>query len=122
MEDQTLVRIEKVVREQLRWTKLAGQIQLKTIFEQNLKSDDEKKVYELSDGIRSIRDIENLTNMGRTKIGFVWKKWYKMGIMEKSEKYEGKRMKRSFSLSDVGMEVELPTDSQTPTQTEEEFE
>ncbi len=120
MDEQSLVRIEKLMEEQLKWAKLAGHSQLKTIFKETLTDDEEKKVYEFSDGQRSIRDIESLTNVGRTKVATLWKKWYKMGIMEKSEKYEGKRMRRLFSLSDVGIEVELPTDTQTVQQPIEE--
>ena len=120
MDEQILVRIEKLMEQQLKWAKLAGQSQLKTIFKETLTVEEEKMVYELSDGQRSTRDIERLTNVGRTKVATLWKKWYKMGIMEKSEKYEGKRMRRLFSLSDVGIEVELPTDTQTAQQTIEE--
>ena len=105
MSEELLERIAKTVEEQLKWTKLSGMAQLKAIFEQNFRSNDEKLVYELSDGERSTRDIEKITKVGRNKIAILWKKWYKMNIMEKSTKYEGRRMKRSFSLEDVGMEV-----------------
>lgn len=120
-EEKLLERIARSMEEQLKWTKISGMNQLKSIFEQNLKPEDEKRVYELSDGERSTRDIERLTNVSRSKIATLWKKWYKMGIMERSEKYEGKRMKKSFSLLDVGIDVELPTGQQV-TQTTEEFE
>jgi hypothetical protein len=122
MSDETLERIARIAEEQLKWTKLSGMTQLKSIFEENLRTDDDKRVYELSDGERSIRDIEKITNVGRTKIAALWKKWYKMGIMERSEKYEGKRMKKSFSLSGVGIDVELPTDQQVTEMKVEEFE
>lgn len=106
------------MEEQLKWSRLAGMAQLRTIFENNL-SGNERNVYELSDGERSVRDIEKLTNVGRTKIASLWKKWYRMGIMDKSEKYEGRRMKRSFSLADVGIEVTIPGIDEKTT---EEFE
>lgn len=122
MSDEMLERIAKIAEEQLKWTKISGMTQLKSIFEQNLRTDDDKLVYELSDGERSIRDIEKITSVGRTKIAALWKKWYKMGIMERSEKYEGKRMKKSFSLSEVGIDVELPTDQQVTEIKTEEFE
>lgn len=97
-----------LMQEQLRWYRLAGMNQLRTIFEKNLPSEEDKQVYELSDGERSVRDIEKIVKTGRTKIAILWKKWYMLGIMEKSQKYEGRRMKRSFSLADVGIEVSLP--------------
>lgn len=106
--EEKLSLIADVMTEQLKWFRLVGMEPLRTIFEKSLTSEEEKLVYELSDGEMSVRDIEKVTNIGRTKISSLWKKWYRMGIMEKSEMYEGKRMKRSFSLADVGIEVVLP--------------
>lgn len=94
--------------EQLKWVKLTAMGQLRTIFDKSFSSNDERAVYELSNGERSVRDIEKLSNIGRTKIASLWKKWHNMGIMEESEKYGGRRMKRSFSLSDVGIQVSMP--------------
>ena len=117
--EEKLNLIADIMTEQLRWSRLAGMEQLRTIFERNLSSNEEKIVYELSNGEMSVRDIEKLANVGRTKISSLWKKWYRMGLMEKSEMYEGKRMKRSFSLTDVGIEVTLPGDDG---KNKEEFE
>lgn len=122
MSEQVIERIARAMEEQLKWTKLAGMAQLRSIFEQSLKSDDDRKVYELSDGERSTRDVERLTRVGRTKVAALWKKWYKMGIMEPSKKYQGKRMKRSFSLADVGIEIQLPAEGQNQQIPQEEFE
>lgn len=131
MSEEILERIARIeeeklkwTKEQFKWTKLLGMGQLKSIFEQNLRDDSEKLVYELSDGERSIRDIEKITNVSRTKIATLWKKWFNMGIMEKSTKYEGKRMKRSFSLSDVGIDIPQMSTSTNNTQVtpEAEFE
>lgn len=123
MSEEILKKIEKDVSEQLKWIRLSGMSQLKTIFEQNMKTIEEKLAYELSDGERSTRDIEKLTGIGRTKIGDLWKKWYRIGLMERSTKYEGKRMARSFSLQDVGMEIPTLPERQVATQQgAEEFE
>ena len=111
--------LASLMKEQLKWTRLAAMEQLRAIFDRSFSSNDEKLVYELSDGERSVRDIEKLSNIGRTKIALLWKKWYNMGIMEKSEKYEGKRMKRSFSLVDVGTQVPIPGEDE---KSMEEFE
>lgn len=122
MSEEILQKIARIGEEQLRWTKLSGMAQLKSIFEQNLKDDSEKLVYELSDGERSIRDIEKITNVSRTKVATLWKKWFNIGIMEKSIKYEGKRMQRSFSLADVGMDIPRMPTLDTPVTQESEFE
>ena len=108
IDDKTLNQIEKIMHEQLKWAKLAGLSHLKTIFENELKTNEDKAVYELSDGEKSIRELEKLTNVSRSRVSILWRRWYRMGIMEQSKKYEGKRMKKSFSLGEVGMDVTLP--------------
>jgi hypothetical protein len=114
--------ITGIMREQLRWARLSGLSHLKTIFETELKTDEEKVVYEMSDGERSIRDLEKLTSVSRSRVALLWRKWYNMGIMERSEKYEGKRMRKSFSLFDVGMDVTLPTSDNMTKKPEVDFE
>jgi len=121
MDDMILTRIEKIMHEQLRWTKLVGLGNLRKIFEDELRTNEEKTVYELSDGERSIRDLDKLTGVSRSKVSLLWRRWYRMGIMEKSKKYEVKRMKKSFSLGDVGIEVNLP-DTTESTKLDGDFE
>jgi predicted transcriptional regulator len=96
MSEAILNDIHKTLKEQLRWTRFIGVRQLK---------DDERIVYELSDGEKSTREIEGLTKVSRTTVARLWDKWYKLGLMERSEKYGGGRMKHSFSLADAGIEV-----------------
>jgi hypothetical protein len=123
MSDEILKRIEQNISAQLKWVRLSGMSQLREIFDRTMRTDEEKLAYELSDGERSTRDIEKLTGIGRTKIGDLWKKWHRIGLMEKSAKYEGKRMERSFSLLDAG--IEIPTLTQRPVAAQpntEEFE
>jgi hypothetical protein len=105
MSEAILNDIHKTLKEQLKWTRFIGVRQLKAVFDEMINKDDEKLVYELSDGEKSTRDIERLTNVGRTTVARLWDKWYKMGLMERSEKYGGGRMKHSFSLADAGIEV-----------------
>ena len=107
--DELLNKIITIQKEQLRWDRLSGMNHLKGIFDVEFKNDDEKIIYELSDGEKSTRDLEKDVGVSRSKIALLWHKWYNMGIMEKSQKYDGKRMKRSFSMADVGMYVKMPS-------------
>ena len=120
--DEILEKLLQVTKEQLRWNKLVGINHLKTIFAMEFKSNDEKLVYELSNGEKSIRDLEKETGISRSKVSLLWRKWYNIGIMEKSQKYEGKRMKKSFSLVDIGVEIQLPVKHQGNQKTKESFE
>ena len=103
-----LTQIEEIMKEQLKWIKLAGLDNLRKIFENELRTKEDKLVYELSDGENSSRYLEELTSVSKSKVSILWRRWYKMGIMEKSKKYERKRMKKLFSLDDVGMGIDLP--------------
>ncbi len=123
MSDEELQKITGLLEEILKWNRILAISQLKKIFTNNL-DEEERLIYELSDGVRSIRDIETLSKVSRSKISMLWKKWRQIGIMEKSTKYEGKRMKRSFSLEDVGIEMptlSIPADN-SQNKPEEEFE
>lgn len=118
-----LERIAGAVEEQVRWTRFMGMIQLKTVLEQAVKGDDDKRIYELSDGERSIRDIEKRVSASRSRIASLWTKWHKMNIMERSEKYGGKRMKHLCSLAEVGIDVPpMPGGQLAPEGSQEEFE
>ena len=123
MSEALLERIAGAVEEQVRWTRFLGIIQLKSVLEQALKSDDDKTVYELSDGERSIRDIEKMASASRSRIASLWAKWHRMHIMERSNKYGGKRMKHLCCLAEVGIDLpplpEMQAVEQSPM---EEFE
>ncbi len=91
--------------------------QLRSILEQNLKTEAERLVYELSDGNRSTREIAVLVGLGsKTTVSVYWEKWTKLGIVQESGTHEG-RYERVCSLGEVGMELpKLPeAPKQTPT-------
>lgn len=114
MSEAILNDIHRTLQEQLKWTRFIGVRQLKAVFDETFTTDEEKIVYELSDGERSTRDIEKLTSIGRNRVARMWDKWYKMGLMDRSDKYGGGRMKHSFSLADAGIDVPALPQGQAP--------
>ena len=105
-----------LMKELVKWTRFSGKQQLKAMILENLKSDTEKLVYELSDGERSVREIEELTNVSKSRVGSYWEKWLTLGIVEESERFQG-RMKHICSLDEVGIEV--PKTPREPPKAEE---
>lgn len=100
---RTLKCIEQKLDQLLKWTKFAGMQQLRTILTQNLTTDTEMLVYELSDGECTTREIARLAGVGsNATITNYWKKWSKVGIVEPSEKRRG-RYQRICSLEEVGL-------------------
>ncbi len=64
----------------------------------------EKRVYELSDGIRSVMDIEKAIKKAvthRTILNWWWK-WRRLGLVEQSPVYKG-RMRHLISLAELGI-------------------
>jgi hypothetical protein len=100
-----LKNIEYKLDQLLKWSRFAGLQQLKNLLTQNLTSDRELLVYELSDGERTTREIAALANVrsNATVVGY-WRKWSKLGIVEPSQNRQG-RFKRFCSLEEVGLTV-----------------
>ena len=100
-----LKRIDFKLDQLLKWTKMAGIQQLRSILSQTLNDDTAALVFELSDGKRGTRDIAKAAGLksNATVVNY-WKKWRKLGIIEESSAYPG-RYVRICSLEEVGLTV-----------------
>jgi hypothetical protein len=96
--------LTRLMKELVKWAKLTGKQQLKMMILENLKTNTEKLVYELSDGERSVRDVEKKTKVSKSRVGSYWEKWLALGIVEESERFQG-RMRHICSLDELGIEV-----------------
>lgn len=78
------------------------------LIEEHLTKNIERRVYELSDGIRSSRDIEKTIGKVVTQRTVVswWQKWQKLGLVEKSPTYSG-RVRKLIGLEELGLEIEV---------------
>lgn len=109
-EDTNLLReICDELREIRYWVKLSGLPVLRRAVQENLRDDESKLVYELSDGSRSTREIaEELKKFGKTithtTVANMWRRWAAAGMVEPSERYQG-RFKKIASLESLGIEV-----------------
>lgn len=110
VEDTDLLRkIYDELREIKYWVKLSGLPVLRRAAQENLRDAESKLVYELSDGNRSTREIaEELKKIGKTithaTVANMWKRWIPAGIVEASERYQG-RFRKVVSLELLGMEI-----------------
>ena len=99
-DEQTVVGL---LSELLRWTKFQGMIKLKEVILLNVKTENEKKIYELSNGKTTV-EIAGLVGVSHVTVYNYWQRWSKTGIVEPSKKYKG-RYERMVSLLDLGIEV-----------------
>jgi len=105
MNEEKLDTIIEKLNEISKWTKFQGLDKFKQTLLTSLKTDNEKAAYELSDGVKTTREIakEIGINSKSTIIAY-WQKWIKIGIVEESDKFRG-RMKHFVSLEEVGIEL-----------------
>lgn len=93
-----------LLREILRWSRFENFPKLRRILLDTLKTDQEKSVYELTDGERSRYDIAKETGIPDSTVRSWWDRWYNLGILEPSGKRKG-RPQKIVALEDMGIEV-----------------
>lgn len=98
----------KELKEQTKWLKFLALPQLKEIIEKTLTTKELRRIYDLSDGKNSTRDIAEKLSKEEMEVGHVkvyrnWKKWFTWGIVIPSEKYSG-RYRKIINLEDLGIE------------------
>jgi len=103
MSDNQIDKMIDLLSELLRWTKFQGMIKLKEVILLNVKTENEKKIFELSDG-RAMTEIAGMVDVSHVTVYNYWQRWSKTGIVAPSKKYKG-RYERMVSLLDIGIEV-----------------
>lgn len=87
-----------------RFLRFLAHRQLRQLIEEKLQKQIERRVYELTDGQRSSRDIETEIDKEVTQRTVVswWQNWQKLGLVEPSPRYSG-RMQKVISLDEIGV-------------------
>ena len=75
---------------------------IKDSIKEELKSEQDKKIYELSDGQKTTREIGKKVGCSHTKVSSAWNKWASIGLVMPSEIYKG-RFKKIVTLGDLGI-------------------
>ena len=97
--------IEEMFADFLRIYKFINQQKIIETLRTELRDDKhiEKKVYELSDGLRSTRDIQALVGVTPPTITGYWKQWSLSGLAVPAQR-KG-RYKAAFDLREYGLSV-----------------
>jgi len=101
-------KILNELKEQTKWLRVLAIFRLKEIIKEFLITKEQKRIYELSDGKNSTRDIAKKLLAEGIKISHqtvanYWKKWSTVGLVIPSEKYPG-RFEKVISLKDLEIE------------------
>ena len=95
----------KELKEQTKWLKFLALPNLKIIFEENLTTKEQLRIYDFSDGKNSTNDISKKLLEEGIKISHMtvynyWKRWSALGIVVSSEQYSG-RFEKILSLEEL---------------------
>lgn len=112
-------RTVELLEELLKWIKVSTMLTIKKKFEENIQTDTEKLVYELSDG-KSSPAIASIVGIDPSTVRDYWHKWADAGLMEVCPNYK-RRFCRLFSLGELGIEVP-ESKLEQPTEEENEYE
>ena len=105
MNDPKKDKIVELLEDILKWTRFQGWRNVKQVLVDALGDQISRKVYQLSDGKRTSRQIAKNLPISQRTVTEYWKKWTKVGIMEPMKvKGGGTRGVRIFSLDDFGIE------------------
>lgn len=83
------------------YLRLLSQAQLEVRLSRLFDSPKEMRVYELSNGARSTRELAELTNGDKDGISDLWKKWQKMGLTTSTG--PKKPYKANFTLVELAL-------------------
>jgi len=95
-----------------KWIRFQGWRSVKEVLLDTLKTDEDKLVYQYSDG-GSSRAVAEKAPVSHKTVTKMWEKWAKIGIVEPMQVQRGTRYKRAFSLDEFG--IEIPQITSTPT-------
>lgn len=87
---------------QTAWLRIVGLQAIKDLIKEEMKSKQDKRIYELSDGQRPTREIAKEVGSSHMKVALKWNKWASIGLVMPSEKYRG-RFKKIVPLGDLGI-------------------
>jgi len=108
-EERTQALLQEIagsLRELVTWTRVIGYPTIKQTLETILDSDEKRLVYHLTDGQRSIKEIQRLTGVNVRYISEWGQEWDRMGIAGPSRVSSiRKRRQRAFDLADFGFEI-----------------
>ena len=109
-EDRTQLTLLQEIADSLRelviWTRVIGYPIVKQTLETVLGSDEKRLVYHLTDGQRSVKEIQKLTGINARYISEWGQEWERLGIASPSRvsSVRGRRQ-RTFDLVDFGLEI-----------------
>jgi hypothetical protein len=105
MSDDALKEIASILREILKWTKIAGSKEVKNVLKSALDTDQKILVYHLSDGKKGSEEIGKKAGVSHSTVFNYWTSWVRQDIVEPVKVRGGERYKKVFELEDFGFVI-----------------
>lgn len=94
---------EQLLTEILKWIKIIGAKDVRSILSLALDSDQKLRMYTLSDGKKGSVEIGKLTGTSDRTVRRYWEKWSSLGIVEPIKVKGGERYVASFDPENFGL-------------------
>jgi len=102
-----------LLREILKWIKISGVKEVKTLLDLQIHTDPKRQIYHLSDGTKGSIEIAKIVGgLSHSTVARYWKGWEMVGLGDSISTSGGKRFKRSFNLEDFGIKVTIASQKQ----------
>ena len=96
-DDRAIVLLEEIVR----LARFVVLPEVRRVAQEKLDSKDKKRVFGLTDGERSVREIARITNVNKDIVSKWWREWQSVGLVES---VDGRGTRRTtFPLDDLGL-------------------
>lgn len=106
--DEKMDKQDKMIQlleELVKWTKVESIQKVEAVLHGTLKDEKDIRAYHFSDGRGSLEVAKAAGFKSHPPVLELWKKWYRLGLVEPLSVRGGTRYKRVFSLEDLGIEV-----------------
>ncbi len=88
-----------LLSEILKWERLKGIQTLRQIIPDLVDTGDKRKLYEMTNGMNGIKEVQSKMKISSGKISLLWNLWHSNGLLEK----EGQKFKKIISLKELGL-------------------
>jgi len=97
-------QVVELLKELVNWTRASGYTNIRATLVANLDTEEKVRVYRLTDGEKSTRQIQAATGVDKNQVSQYWRAWERAGIVVTVPGTRGRR-RALFSLEDFGIDT-----------------
>lgn len=110
---EQLDRIELTLTEICLWMRFQNRETFRGLLQEVLRSDRDRLIFELTDGVRSTSEIAKAAKVSQPRISQLWNSWKPLGIVIEVLNARG-RCRHICSLTELGIKIGLKSTEAEP--------